>query len=351
MALAEIQSQIGGIPQTGVNFFPYPPYVAFFFGLFSFLPYSLAFVIWTVLSILCFATTAALIVRYLSPVLLKQWGVTALYLVTIVFSFYPTIFGLQNGQNHAWSLFLVTSTAIFSLVKSETWAGVMAGLLLFKPQLLLGWLLLWFVLGRKRTLFIFALTGTLILSTSILHKGIAPYIAWVEFFQNDIKAFTWGSPWEVSFTAFFSRIAKFYSNSNLIVPLTVFLSFVGVILTMALMIRRKVDNHLYYLHALAILAPFLVIPHLLYYDLVLLIPFFVIWSNALQSRLMLYVIIITYIAGIILPILCEVVDFPLMGAIPLFLVIEMITTGIMRSTESLKTKSGSGIFPIKIGSG
>jgi hypothetical protein len=323
-ALAELQSQIVGIPKTGMNYFPYPPFSALLYGLFSFLPYSLSFYVWTLISVLCILASAILTMRYLIPLSLKQWGVTTIYLLTIILSFYPTLFGLQNGQNHAHSLLFVTAITILSLTKHEYLTGTVAALLLYKPQLLPGWLFLWLLLGRKRTLFSFVVTGMLLASTAILHTGIASYIAWLGFFKENTGVYTWGGPWEVSSIALVSRIAAPVLNASAIPLVLSILSLAGLMVGMLILARKKPEHYIYYLHALVILVPFLVIPHLMFYDLVLLIPFFVIWSNTSRSRWMLYTVLSVYFAGIILPILSEAIDFPIMGLIPLLLTVSMI---------------------------
>jgi hypothetical protein len=331
-ALAELQSQIVGIPKTGMNYFPYPPFSALLYGLFSFLPYSLSFYVWTLISVLCLLASVILTIRYLMPVSLKQWGVTTIYLLTIILSFYPTIFGLQNGQNHAHSLLLVTAITILSLTNHEYLTGITAALLLYKPQLLPGWLFLWLLLGRKRTLYSFVVTGMLLASTAILHTGIAPYIAWLGFFKDNTGVYTGGGPWEVSSIALVSRIAAPVLNSSTIPLALAFLSLAGLMVGMLILARKKPDHYIYYLHALAILTPFLVIPHLMFYDLVLITTFFAIMSIVNHSRWMLFTALITYFAGIILPILSEAIDFPLMGIIPVLLLFSLVASISSRQT-------------------
>jgi hypothetical protein len=134
-----------------------------------------------VLSVSCLLFSSFLLYRYLLPEDLKISGVSLGYLLILLFSYYPALFGLQIGQNHAHSLLLVTFLAIFTIKKNPGWAGLCAALLLYKPQMLVGWLLLWLLLKYYKALLVFFLVGGTWVGLTLLHKGISPYLDYLQF--------------------------------------------------------------------------------------------------------------------------------------------------------------------------
>lgn len=175
-ALAQLQNQLIGIPETGVNAFRFPPFMGFIYGLFSFTSYLPAFILWTILSLACLILSSVLLSHHLIPKSLHQSRMKAGYLMVIILSFYPTLFGLQNGQNHCHSLLLITLIIILSQTKYKFWTGFCAAFLLYKPQIVIGWLLVWLLTKNWRTLLSFSLTGSLWVGLTVLHRGISPYL-------------------------------------------------------------------------------------------------------------------------------------------------------------------------------
>jgi hypothetical protein len=137
--------------QGGVNINSYPPYVALLTSAFTGMPFLWAFLLWTALSLLAiFITSRWLGNRLLLPGI-KMAGLTSNQLLVILLSFFPLVLGLQNGQNHAFTLFLVTGILIFTIEKKPVPAGLMAGCLIYKPQFVLGFLIVWLIWKEART--------------------------------------------------------------------------------------------------------------------------------------------------------------------------------------------------------
>jgi hypothetical protein len=317
--LANLQHQVVGIPLSGLNFYTYPPNAAFIHGLFSLLPYTAGFIAWTIVSITCLVLTAWLIHRYLVPKDLIEKGVSLPYIIALIFSFYPVIFGLQNGQNHAHTLLIMTLITIFTTRQKPYLAGFCAALLLYKPQMLIGWLILWLLLRYYKAVFSFALSGTLLVGISILVRGFSVYLDYLRYIPQVATIFIYGHVWAVTPVAIIDRIIINYaSTTNLSVISLVML--VLMIIGMVIIIRRNPSPPHTLPMILALLFPFLNF-HALFYELVLLVPMFALWSQLSRSRMLLLTAMFVYISALILPIISELINFPLMGFIPIALLV------------------------------
>jgi hypothetical protein len=61
----------------------------------------------------------------------------------------------------------------------------------------------------------------------------------------------------------------------------------------------------------------------MFYDLVLLIPLFFLWSQLSRTRILLHTAIGIYFSALILPPISEAINFPIMGFMPLLLLFAM----------------------------
>ena len=319
--MANLQSQLAGIPRSGLNFFPNPPYAALIYGLFSFLPYSSAFVIWTILSVVCLVISTWLIHRYLIPKNLSDNGLTLVYLLVLIFSFYPIIFGLQNGQNHSFSLFLAAMIIIFSIKERPGLAGVCAGFMIYKPQLVLGWVILWLLLKNYKTLLSFLLTGIAWVGVSLLHKGLSPYLDYLRYIPH-LDNITYQT-WEVTPVAMINKLCMdiFGTTNNTILFL---LAVIVYTVVMFWIVRRYPSSRHPAPMILVLLFPLFNI-HFMFYDLALIIPLFFLWSQISQSRIVLVTAVSIYLAVLILPAVSEAIKFPIMGFLPLLILLAVIS--------------------------
>lgn len=161
----------------GTNPFISPPYVASIYSLFTYIPPALALILWTLLSVLITMGAVRLLAHLLPESIKSKLGYWQLLI--IVFSFFPFIEGLQVGQNHSLTLLLVTCVLIFTL--SERWflAGSMAGLMIYKPQLVLGFLLIWIIWRKYKALAAFATVALLWAGSYLIINGISPFLTYL----------------------------------------------------------------------------------------------------------------------------------------------------------------------------
>ena len=135
-ALAEYQSDITGPPGL-LDAFRNPPFYAILYMPTAVRPYLLSFWIWSVFSFLAMAAGFYI----LAP---KRFWIYFLWGMT----FYPVGQLFAYGQNSLLSLFLFAVTYVLLERKHLILAGMAAGLLLYKPQLLLG-LGIWWLLDVR----------------------------------------------------------------------------------------------------------------------------------------------------------------------------------------------------------
>jgi hypothetical protein len=118
----------------GDSYGPYwnPPFYAWIFVPLSKLSYSRALLFWTLINAACGIAALVLLIRLLPE--RTPWQTRALVPFLVVTSM-PVLQALSHGQNTMTSLLLLTGTVTFWRKNSPTRAGLIAGLLFYKPQL------------------------------------------------------------------------------------------------------------------------------------------------------------------------------------------------------------------------
>jgi len=109
-----------------------PPFHALVFAPLSMLSYQQALVVWIALNLACAAAGAVLLCRMLPPK--TSWKTWALAPVLMVLST-PFIFAISHGQNTCISLLILSIAVLLWRQKRGIAAGMVGGLLLYKPQL------------------------------------------------------------------------------------------------------------------------------------------------------------------------------------------------------------------------
>jgi len=126
------QAQQGLFPgdnDEGLLYFAYPPHTALAYVPLSHLPYRVSYALHTMLMVA--ATVAALyLVRPMLPFIDRHFELAAVGAI----SFYPMYRAITGGQNTALTLLLLAGSWRAVETRHDTAAGVLLGLLLFKPQ-------------------------------------------------------------------------------------------------------------------------------------------------------------------------------------------------------------------------
>jgi hypothetical protein len=135
---SKLELAIAGPGLTNYHAFITPPFFAWLYVPFSFLPYTWSFLIWSLIGFFSLWASIKLIAAD-QPIKCLIWTLT----------WYPIFAAISFGQNSLLSLFLFSLT--YWLWKKDKYllAGLVSSLLLYKPQLVLGLGLLWLLEWRK----------------------------------------------------------------------------------------------------------------------------------------------------------------------------------------------------------
>lgn len=145
-ALIEYQSGLVGRPY--LNAFRNPPLYALLYAPTARLDWLTSALIWTAVSLLAFAAGLFLLCRE-SKRSATLRGVASGRVTLHAFAFYPAVACVGFGQNSLLSFFAFALVYALTERDRRLLAGLAAGLLLFKPQLLFG-LGLWWLLDVRR---------------------------------------------------------------------------------------------------------------------------------------------------------------------------------------------------------
>ena len=323
----------------GVNPYISPPYVAQIYSLFTYITLPVAFFLWTLLS-LGFAFGAIYLCHSLLPESMKS-RLTVWQLLIIAFSFFPFIEGLQAGQNHTLTLLLISAVLVFTLSEHWSLAGVMAGLMIYKPQLVIGILVIWIIWRKYKALGAFAITSLLWAGSFYIINGIEPYKIYLSLSRDlFLLPYLEGFPGYLLIT-FYGLVTTIFPLSTLpiIRVLTIVFAFILLLVLSWLAFRFRnvpiIDKTP--ILALAILIPILVFPYALLHDMVIIIPAFILWARYSSSRILLYTAITVYLGCFILLLISTLTKIALITLIPISLIV-MIILYIFKSRRDIFMK-------------
>lgn len=135
------QTLIAPTPLPGLNPFISPPYVALACQVLMLLPLPAALVIWWGVTLLLTLHAARRLWGFL-PADLRSGPLPFPQFLVLVFSFFPFLAGWRVGQNHVLTLWLAVGILEMDRAGRPLLAGILAGLLLYKPHFALGFLIL-----------------------------------------------------------------------------------------------------------------------------------------------------------------------------------------------------------------
>lgn len=155
----EIQNRLYGFEAQNFNPYLNPPFYAWIFVPFSMLPYPISPLLWMGLN-LVFLFLAIKILGINKP-----WHVFLLALTWI-----PAWSAISFGQNTFLSVLLLSLAFYFWHQKKYLAAGLISGLLLYKPQLLIGIIFIWILDWKHswRSLLGCLVTGLFLLGSSYM---------------------------------------------------------------------------------------------------------------------------------------------------------------------------------------
>ena len=267
--------RVGGEPGRLRNVAPwwYPPFFALAFAPLAALPYPAALRLWTLFNLGCLIAAMALLARMLGERAdWKQRGLVPLLVPTS----WPFILAISHGQNTFLSLLLLCGVATFWRAGNALAAGLIGGLLCYKPQLaaaVAAGLVL--TLGGRALLGLLLSGGSLLVANVLLLPGtlgdwlgrLPANLATVRFEH----VYQWDR--HVTLLAFFRSLVQGRGVGETAWAVSVLTGLCGVVLALALCatglrVRRPVIQDR--LLAAVIVAMPLLMPFYFDYDLLLL---------------------------------------------------------------------------------
>jgi hypothetical protein len=288
----------------GVNIYTYPPYVALIHSLSTYLPYLPSLLFRTLLTISYTLLASYIIYQYLIPQYVKGSSLTTRHIVVLTFSFMPFVVGLQMGQNHGLTLFLITG--ILAAVFYEKWltAGILCGFLLYKPQFALGFLVIFLMWRQFKPIAAAALIALCWNSIVWLQNGVDIFLRYLQVTPQFLQLpYLKGAGGEMQVTPYgllVSLLPQQYWTTVLnayklwLLGLLILLAFV------AYQFRNKPIQERIPILILATLFGLVAAPHSLVHEMIILIPVFALCAWVSKSRTLLYLIIAVYLGVLFL---------------------------------------------------
>jgi hypothetical protein len=263
--VAGLQNLILGGRAPGLyDAFRNPPFFVLPFVPLGFLDLLPAFAVWFIVSTVCLAAALWLLLDEV-PELRRGWR----GLVAMVLAFAPVYFGLIDGENATLSLLLYV-LIYRALVRDQTGlVGVWAALGLFKPQLFLVFPLVFVARRSWRALLTYALTALGLAAVSLALVGVAGMLAWLRILVEPEAGNALTNAWRMaSLKSFIDALLP--SSSSL--ALGLFLASAVLLLggVIAVWSSRRTSRRMAWIFTS--LVAVLVDPHLVDYDLTVLVP-------------------------------------------------------------------------------
>lgn len=321
-------------PMPGSGPFSNPPFAAMLFAGLGHIPLLPAFLLWTLLQVLCAGVAVAVAWRRLAPAWLRESGMGRAQLAVLLFSTYPLIEGLTAGQMFGMTLLLMTVLCAAAVSESQALAGLAAGLLLYKPQLPLGFLIIWLI-GRKwRSLLTFAAVAAIWAGIPLAAKGAEIYVAYIGA-TRQLLALSYVAGWPRGL------MVTPYGLLATLLPLSgrgvaeVAAASVGLLCVLALgwaALRTATRNAS--VTAMAVLFPLVATPYVLLHDLLILAPALLLLAREASERdALLRVTAIAYLGSLVLPLASVSSGIALAATIPLTLA--AYAWGINRRSQAI----------------
>lgn len=266
----QLEKSIAGEDFNAFHAFITPPFFAFFYIPFAKFDYVWSYIIWFIVNLL-FLWFSVYLLRGTSPKRVFFWTLT----------WFPVFACFSYGQNSILSLAILSLTYYFWKSDKRIIAGMISSLLLYKPQLLLGLVILWLLEWRHdwRSLLGLAAGAGVLVGTSFYFMPEAS-IAYINFALtilprlSSMESFPiWHSQTLESFW-----LLLFPGKTGLAAVLAISMVVIALIALIRLWFLFKHEKLT--LFAFAICFTILITPHAMIYDwILLLIPAVVLWYS------------------------------------------------------------------------
>jgi hypothetical protein len=309
----------------GVTLYSYPPNAAQFHSLLSYIPLPISLIFWCILSIACIIIAAILIHRYLMPQRLIENGLSVLQLSILIFSSFAFIEGFAAGQMHSITLLIMVGILITTIKEKWFLAGLLAAALTYKPQFVVGFLILWLIWKKFYPILVFILFSMIWNGTVLITKGITPYLDYLQFVKNMVylpyvkdgfPTAILSTPYSLIASMISFKFATLWNQIYLLISIVL----IGLFCWLTIKMRKQPIRNQNVVFAMVMILPILITPYALLHDLLLLFPvLFLLAIKPEQDRKALKIALIVYLAMLVLPLIGIPFKLALTGLIPLFI--------------------------------
>jgi hypothetical protein len=309
----------------GVTLYSYPPNAAQFHSLLSYIPLPISLIFWCILSIACIIIAAILIHRYLMPQRLIENGLSVLQLSILIFSSFAFIEGFAAGQMHSITLLIMVGILITTIKEKWFLAGLLAAALTYKPQFVVGFLILWLIWKNFYPILVFILFSMIWNGTVLITKGITPYLDYLQFVKNMVylpyvkdgfPTAILSTPYSLIASMISFKFATLWNQIYLLISIVL----IGLFCWLTIKMRKQPIRNQNVVFAMVMILPILITPYALLHDLLLLFPvLFLLAIKPEQDRKALKIALIVYLAMLVLPLIGIPFKLALTGLIPLFI--------------------------------
>jgi len=266
--------RIGALPYN------HPPFEAAWFLPFTYLSFPSAFALWDLVNLAMLVTLPFLLRPHLSALQSYSWP---LWVIATV-AFFPIFAALLQGQDAILLLFLYVLVFVCLKKNRDAFAGAWLALGLFKPHLVLPFVFLLLLQGRKKLLYGFLPMAAMLalVSTDIVgREGMELYPAYVMHLEETLAG---GAIVPSDMPNLRGALDLFFSGAPHMVTAVLLISLVFFVFT-ARICRRSGTNLFDLKFSLAAITTVLVSYHALMYDLsLLMLPVLLLANRLLAPR-------------------------------------------------------------------
>lgn len=264
---------------AGITYIPmYPPQVSIFFAPLAALPYDSAVVIWLVISALVYGLCCFAGWRACPQLRNQRWTVLLLAIA------FPGFFHLILwGQTSAMALASFTAAFFFLRDEKPFLAGLALGCLIFKPQLGVAAAFVFAYMRAWRVIAGGIVSAMAQLAVPAIYYGAESLRAWVRVMRSVVYNVTLLEP--RPYQTHDLRIFWTMLTPGRAFPFTLYVVSALVVMAMtAALWSRRPALPLSMRYSALLLASVLVAPHLIVYDLVILVPVFLLLADWIISQ-------------------------------------------------------------------
>jgi hypothetical protein len=312
----------------GYNPYMNPPFMAPIYSIFTYISLPWALILWTLLAILSVFLSIYLLYR-LIPAERKKPELAYRQLVIVVLSFFPFIEGLQSGQNHWLTLMLMSGILVCMFTNKWLLAGALAGLLIYKPQFALGFVIVWVIWRNLKALAAFMAVAVIWVGGFVLVNGFNLFHIYLQMSQIFMSLpYIPGFP-NYLLVTFYGWLTSFFpQNTQSILSLLSNLLFLISAIGLAWLAYRQ---RKYSLHertptlVAALIFPLLATPYALLHDMLILVPAYILWSIYSDTRNLTLISVVIYLGAFFLTLISALTRIAWNSLLVMGLVVILIT--------------------------